>query len=111
MILTDQTKIVVAAPAFPAQVFPNGYPGYPIRGDSSQPSLGDDRGHALMSLEDQVRHFNSLQFWISLLYFIISARLPLLADSHLCKYCRYGGGPLYASLCALPTGGTAQHFS
>lgn len=44
-----------AAPAFPAQAFPNGYPGYPVRGDSSQPSLSDDHGHSLMGLEDQVR--------------------------------------------------------
>uniref|UniRef100_A0A8P4K7N4 Fibroblast growth factor receptor substrate 3 n=1 Tax=Dicentrarchus labrax TaxID=13489 RepID=A0A8P4K7N4_DICLA len=42
-------------PAFPVPAFPNGYPGYPIRGDSSQPSLADDRGHSLMGLEDQVR--------------------------------------------------------
>lgn len=46
---------VFAAPAFPVQAFPNGYPGYPIRGDSSQPSLTDDHGHSLMGLEDQVR--------------------------------------------------------
>lgn len=46
---------VFAAPAFPVQAFPNGYPGYPIRGDSSQPSLADDQGHSLMGLEDQVR--------------------------------------------------------
>lgn len=65
MLLNDHDH-VVAAPAFPAQVFPNGYPGYPIRGDSSQPSLGDDRGHPLMSLEDQVRHFSGLQFRIHL---------------------------------------------
>lgn len=65
MLLNDH-DYVVAAPAFPAQVFPNGYPGYPIRGDSSQPSLGDDRGHPLMSLEDQVRHFIGLQSWIHL---------------------------------------------
>uniref|UniRef100_A0A8C3G297 Fibroblast growth factor receptor substrate 3 n=1 Tax=Cyclopterus lumpus TaxID=8103 RepID=A0A8C3G297_CYCLU len=40
---------------FPVQAFPNGYPGYPIRGDSSQPSLADDHGHSLMGLDDQVR--------------------------------------------------------
>lgn len=102
-------EIVVAAPAFPAQAFPNGYPGYPMRGDSSQPSLGDERGHALMGLEDQVSSFTP-SLWISLRYFTISARLPLLADSHLCKYRRYGGGPFDASLCALPAGGAAQHF-
>lgn len=44
-----------AAPAFPVQAFPNGYPGYPIRGDTSQPSIADDHGHSLMGLEDQVR--------------------------------------------------------
>jgi len=48
-------KCVFAAPAFPVQAFPNGYPGYPIRADSSQPSLADDHGHSLMGLEDQVR--------------------------------------------------------
>lgn len=47
-------KNVLAAPAFPVQAFPNGYPGYPMRGDSSQPSLADDHGHSLMGLEDQV---------------------------------------------------------
>lgn len=44
-----------AAPAFPVQAFPNGYPGYPIRGDTSQAPLADDHGHSLMGLEDQVR--------------------------------------------------------
>lgn len=63
-----------------------------------------------MSLEDKVRHFIGLQFWIHLWQFTISTRLPLLADSHLCKYCRYGGGAVHASLCALPAGGAAQHF-
>uniref|UniRef100_A0A3P9MZA9 Fibroblast growth factor receptor substrate 3 n=1 Tax=Poecilia reticulata TaxID=8081 RepID=A0A3P9MZA9_POERE len=43
-------------PAFPVQSFPNGYPGYPIRGDSSQPSL-DDHGHSLMALEDQTHTY------------------------------------------------------
>lgn len=47
--------IVFAAPAFPVQAFPNGYPGYPIRGDSSQTPLSDDHGHSLIGLEDQVR--------------------------------------------------------
>uniref|UniRef100_H3DB53 Fibroblast growth factor receptor substrate 3 n=1 Tax=Tetraodon nigroviridis TaxID=99883 RepID=H3DB53_TETNG len=51
---TPQTP---STPGFPAQVFPNGYPGYPIRGDSSQPSLGDERGHALMGLEDQTHTY------------------------------------------------------
>uniref|UniRef100_G3N9G3 Fibroblast growth factor receptor substrate 3 n=1 Tax=Gasterosteus aculeatus TaxID=69293 RepID=G3N9G3_GASAC len=37
--------------------FPNGYPGYPIRGDSSQPSLADDHGHTLMALEDQTHTY------------------------------------------------------
>lgn len=50
----DHFKNVLAAPAFPVQAFPNGYPGYPMRGDSSQPSLADDHGHSLMGLEDQV---------------------------------------------------------
>ncbi|XP_048110470.1 fibroblast growth factor receptor substrate 3 [Alosa alosa] len=40
-------------PAFPVQGFPNGYPGYSISGDSSQPSLNDDHGHSLMGLDDQ----------------------------------------------------------
>uniref|UniRef100_A0A3Q3XCE1 IRS-type PTB domain-containing protein n=1 Tax=Mola mola TaxID=94237 RepID=A0A3Q3XCE1_MOLML len=44
-------------PAFPVQAFPNGYPGYPIRGDSSQPSLADDHGHPLMGLEDQTHTY------------------------------------------------------
>uniref|UniRef100_A0A8C9ZMA0 Fibroblast growth factor receptor substrate 3 n=1 Tax=Sander lucioperca TaxID=283035 RepID=A0A8C9ZMA0_SANLU len=44
-------------PAFPVQAFPNGYPGYPIRGDSSQPSLADDQGHSLMGLEDQAHTY------------------------------------------------------
>lgn len=101
---------MAAAPGFPAQVFPNGYPGYPIRGDSSQPSLGDERGHALMGLEDQVRHFHFSSSLLDLWCFAISARLPLLADSHLCKYCGYGGGSLDASLCTLAAGGAAQPF-
>uniref|UniRef100_A0A3Q2WNE7 Fibroblast growth factor receptor substrate 3 n=2 Tax=Haplochromini TaxID=319058 RepID=A0A3Q2WNE7_HAPBU len=44
-------------PAFPIQAFPNGYPGYPIRGDSSQPSIADDHGHSLMGLEDQTHTY------------------------------------------------------
>ncbi|KAM4582106.1 fibroblast growth factor receptor substrate 2 [Fundulus diaphanus] len=44
------------APAFPVQSFPNGYPGYPMRGDSSQPSL-EDHGHSLMGLEDQTHTY------------------------------------------------------
>ncbi|KAM7006978.1 LOW QUALITY PROTEIN: fibroblast growth factor receptor substrate 2 [Tautogolabrus adspersus] len=44
-------------PGFPVQAFPNGYPGYPIRGDSSQPSLADDHGHSLMGLEDQTHTY------------------------------------------------------
>ncbi|XP_075893499.1 fibroblast growth factor receptor substrate 2 [Nelusetta ayraudi] len=44
-------------PAFPVQAFPNGYPGYPMRGDSSQPSLADDHGHSLMGLEDQTHTY------------------------------------------------------
>uniref|UniRef100_A0A672YPL9 Fibroblast growth factor receptor substrate 3 n=1 Tax=Sphaeramia orbicularis TaxID=375764 RepID=A0A672YPL9_9TELE len=43
-------------PAFPVQAFPNGYPGYPLRGDS-QPSLADDHGHSLMGLEDQTHTY------------------------------------------------------
>uniref|UniRef100_A0A3Q2CLA0 Fibroblast growth factor receptor substrate 3 n=1 Tax=Cyprinodon variegatus TaxID=28743 RepID=A0A3Q2CLA0_CYPVA len=43
-------------PGFPVQSFPNGYPGYPIRGDSSQPSL-EDHGHSLMGLEDQTHTY------------------------------------------------------
>ncbi|KAM3877577.1 fibroblast growth factor receptor substrate 2 [Diretmus argenteus] len=44
-------------PAFPVQGFPNGYPGYPIRGDPSQPSLTDEHGHSLMGLEDQAHTY------------------------------------------------------
>ncbi|XP_077385648.1 fibroblast growth factor receptor substrate 2 [Festucalex cinctus] len=44
-------------PAFPVPAFPNGYPGYPIRGDSSQPPLTDDHGHNLMALEDQTHTY------------------------------------------------------
>uniref|UniRef100_A0A3Q3RAM4 IRS-type PTB domain-containing protein n=1 Tax=Monopterus albus TaxID=43700 RepID=A0A3Q3RAM4_MONAL len=44
-------------PAFPVQAFPNGYPGYPIRGDTSQPSLPDDHGHSLIGLEDQTHTY------------------------------------------------------
>lgn len=46
---------VCVAPAFPMQGFPNGYPGYPISADSSQPSLTNDLRHSLMGLDDQVR--------------------------------------------------------
>lgn len=46
-------KCALAAPAFPGQAFPNGYPGYPLRGDS-QPSITEEHGHSLMGLEDQV---------------------------------------------------------
>lgn len=46
---------VCVAPAFPMQGFPNGYPGYPISADSSQPSLTNDHRHSLMGLDDQVR--------------------------------------------------------
>lgn len=53
-------SLPVPAPAFPIQAFPNGYPGYPIRGDSSQPSIADDHGHSLMGLEDQVRPLGAL---------------------------------------------------
>uniref|UniRef100_A0A8C5FJE6 Fibroblast growth factor receptor substrate 3 n=2 Tax=Gadus morhua TaxID=8049 RepID=A0A8C5FJE6_GADMO len=42
-------------PAFPIQGFPNGYPGYPIRGDSSQPSMTED--HGLMAMEDQTHTY------------------------------------------------------
>ncbi|CAL8340556.1 unnamed protein product [Lota lota] len=42
-------------PAFPIQGFPNGYPGYPIRGDSSQPSIAED--HGLMAMEDQTHTY------------------------------------------------------
>ncbi|XP_031424191.1 fibroblast growth factor receptor substrate 2 [Clupea harengus] len=44
-------------PAFPVQGFPNGYPGYSISGDSSQPSLNDDHGHSLMGLDDQAHTY------------------------------------------------------
>ncbi|KAM9800180.1 fibroblast growth factor receptor substrate 2 [Syngnathus typhle] len=44
-------------PGFPVPAFPNGYPGYPIRGDSSQPSLAEDHGHNLMALEDQTHTY------------------------------------------------------
>ncbi|XP_054641145.1 fibroblast growth factor receptor substrate 2 [Dunckerocampus dactyliophorus] len=44
-------------PAFPVQAFPNGYPGYPIRGESSQPSLAEEHGHNLMGLEDQTHTY------------------------------------------------------
>lgn len=46
---------VCVAPGFPMQGFPNGYPGYPISADSSQPSLTNDHRHSLMGLDDQVR--------------------------------------------------------
>ncbi|XP_030634428.1 fibroblast growth factor receptor substrate 3 [Chanos chanos] len=44
-------------PAFPVQGFPNGYPGYPISADSSQPSLNEDHGHGLMGLDDQAHTY------------------------------------------------------
>ncbi|XP_077457974.1 fibroblast growth factor receptor substrate 2 [Stigmatopora argus] len=44
-------------PAFPGPAFPNGYPVYPVRGDSSQPSLSEDHGHNLMALEDQTHTY------------------------------------------------------
>ncbi|XP_070966877.1 LOW QUALITY PROTEIN: fibroblast growth factor receptor substrate 2 [Oncorhynchus clarkii lewisi] len=45
-------------PAFPVQGFPNGYPGYPMRAESSQPSLTDDpHGHSHMGLEDQAHTY------------------------------------------------------
>uniref|UniRef100_A0A8C2BDP6 Fibroblast growth factor receptor substrate 3 n=1 Tax=Cyprinus carpio TaxID=7962 RepID=A0A8C2BDP6_CYPCA len=42
-------------PGFPMQGFPNGYPGYPISADPSQPSLTNDHRHSLIGLDDQVR--------------------------------------------------------
>ncbi|KAK6321157.1 hypothetical protein J4Q44_G00081330 [Coregonus suidteri] len=45
-------------PSFPVQGFPNGYPGYPMRAESSQPSLTDDpHGHSLMGLGDQAHTY------------------------------------------------------
>ncbi|XP_029631669.1 fibroblast growth factor receptor substrate 2 [Salmo trutta] len=45
-------------PAFPVQGFPNGYPGYPMRAESSQPSLTDNpHGHSHMGLEDQAHTY------------------------------------------------------
>ncbi|ROL50695.1 Fibroblast growth factor receptor substrate 2 [Anabarilius grahami] len=44
-------------PAFPMQGFPNGYPGYPISADSSQPSLTNDHRHSLMGLDDQTHTY------------------------------------------------------
>lgn len=80
-----------AAPAFPVQAFPNGYPGYPIRGDSSQPSLADDHGHSLMGLEDQVRFTHATHYNICAFVFVPVHNLTLfifsLTDPHLCKYC------------------------
>ncbi|XP_072308496.1 fibroblast growth factor receptor substrate 2 [Eucyclogobius newberryi] len=43
-------------PGFPGQAFPNGYPGYPLRGDS-QPSITEEHGHSLMGLEDQTHTY------------------------------------------------------
>lgn len=64
----DHLKTVFAAPAFPVPAFPNGYPGYPMRGDSSQPSLADDHGHSLMGLEDQVTPVHPRYSKSSLIY-------------------------------------------
>ncbi|KAM9483749.1 fibroblast growth factor receptor substrate 2 isoform 1-T2 [Clarias gariepinus] len=44
-------------PGFPGQTFPNGYPGYPISADSSQPSLTDDHRHSLMGMDDQTHTY------------------------------------------------------
>uniref|UniRef100_A0A673IKN3 Fibroblast growth factor receptor substrate 2-like n=1 Tax=Sinocyclocheilus rhinocerous TaxID=307959 RepID=A0A673IKN3_9TELE len=44
-------------PGFPMQGFPNGYPGYPISADSSQPSLTNDHRHSLMGLDDQTHTY------------------------------------------------------
>lgn len=44
-----------AAPAFPGQALPNGYPGCPIRGNPSQPVRADNRPHSLVGLQDKVR--------------------------------------------------------
>ncbi|XP_028303869.1 fibroblast growth factor receptor substrate 2 [Gouania willdenowi] len=54
MSRTPQTP---STPAFPAQAFPNGFPGFPMRGDSSQPSHVDDTGHGLIGLEDQTHTY------------------------------------------------------
>lgn len=69
-----------AAPAFPVQAFPNGYPGYPIRGDSSQPSLADDHGHSLMGLEDQVRFTHATHYRFNNLKKIIISVLLYLCQ-------------------------------
>uniref|UniRef100_A0A671MR36 Fibroblast growth factor receptor substrate 2-like n=1 Tax=Sinocyclocheilus anshuiensis TaxID=1608454 RepID=A0A671MR36_9TELE len=44
-------------PAFPMQGFPNGFPGYPISADSSQPSLTNDHRHSLMGLDDHTHTY------------------------------------------------------
>lgn len=54
------TEHLCVAPGFPVQTFPNGYPGYPISAESSQPSLTDDHRHSLMGMDDQVRPTHTL---------------------------------------------------
>uniref|UniRef100_A0A8C2BDG6 Fibroblast growth factor receptor substrate 3 n=1 Tax=Cyprinus carpio TaxID=7962 RepID=A0A8C2BDG6_CYPCA len=44
-------------PGFPMQGFPNGYPGYPISADPSQPSLTNDHRHSLIGLDDQTHTY------------------------------------------------------
>ncbi|KAL7891457.1 hypothetical protein AOLI_G00009330 [Acnodon oligacanthus] len=44
-------------PGFPVQAFPNGYPGYPVSADSSQPTLSDDHRHSLMGMDDQTHTY------------------------------------------------------
>ncbi|XP_051996427.1 fibroblast growth factor receptor substrate 3-like [Xyrauchen texanus] len=44
-------------PGYPMQGFPNGYPGYPISGDSSQPSLANDHRHSLMGPDNQTHTY------------------------------------------------------
>ncbi|XP_076870637.1 fibroblast growth factor receptor substrate 3 [Brachyhypopomus gauderio] len=44
-------------PGFPMQAFPNGYPGYPMSADSSQPSLSEDHRHSLMGMDDQTHTY------------------------------------------------------